>query len=257
MKTVIGDQPGRGRSGLRVQRPFPEAETRRPEARHERQHREGREAAEALAAACRRDRPGCGQGQLRRRLAALCRKGQHADEGRGHARSRDHRRTVERHPAGVGAAPRPDQAGRLFQQRPRAVLFGTDQLQAGVGHGRVHAEPGVRRCAAAARRAQDADLARCAGALHQRRALRARLGPRRPDVLGAGQGVDEVRAAPGDAGCDGHRRPRARAGRLRRRGARRQDDHHVDRQRRAHRAIQEEGCQHGGRRRARCCSTTC
>ena len=37
----------------------------------------------------------------------------------------------------------------------------------------------VRRSAAAARRAQDADLARRAGALHQRRALRARLGARR------------------------------------------------------------------------------
>ena len=69
--------------------------------------------------------------------------------------------------------------GDYFNNATRAVLFGKDQLQAGVGHGRVHAEPGVRRCAAAARRAQDADLARRAGALHQRRALRAGLDPRR------------------------------------------------------------------------------
>ena len=95
------------------------------------------------------------------------------------AHSRDHRRAPLRHPAGMGGAPRPDQARQLLQQRQRAVLLGDDQLQAGHGDVRVHAEPAVRRPAAAARRAQAPDLARRAGALHQRRALRARTG-RRP-----------------------------------------------------------------------------
>ena len=69
--------------------------------------------------------------------------------------------------------------GDYFNNAKVLFFSGTDQLQARAGDGRVHAEPRVRRPAAAARRAQDADLARRAGALRQRRALRARLGARR------------------------------------------------------------------------------
>ena len=46
------------------------------------------------------------------------------------------------------------EAGRLLQQRQGPVLLGHDQLQARAGHVRVHAEPRVRRPAAAARRAR-------------------------------------------------------------------------------------------------------
>ncbi len=104
--------------------------------------------------------------------------------------------------------------------------------------------------AAAARRAEDADVARHARALRQRRALRARLGADQRDVLGSRQGVDEVRAAPRAAGSDGGRRAGARAGRLRRGGTGGQDDHHVHGQRPAHRAVQGEGRQPRDRRLA-------
>ena len=104
--------------------------------------------------------------------------------------------------------------------------------------------------AAAARGAQAPDVARHAGALRQRRALRAGPGAAERDVVGAGQGMDEVRAAQGHAERDRHRGAGARTRRLRRRRAWRQDHRHLHRQRRADRAVQEEGRRHGDRRGA-------
>ena len=242
-------QPGRGRPGLRLRRTLSRAPLQRAAPRHQRQHGQGGQAPQALAGPRRRDRPRRGQGQLHGRLAPVRREGQRAHEGRGIARPGDHRRAPVGHPAGVGAAPRADQARQLLQQRQGAVLLGTDQLQAGAGDVRVHAEPAVRRPAAAARRAQDAHRPRLARALHQRRAPRARVDAGRADGLGTGQGVDPLHAAAGDAGGDRHRGPGPRARPLRRRRARAQGHRHVDGQRPPPRRVPRQERRHGRRRR--------
>ena len=246
-------QPGIEEPGFRVHHALPGPEVARATPGHRRQHRPRHQAAQALGPARRCDRPGRRQGQLPHRRAATDRGRQRPPAQDRHARSGDHRGAAGGHLPRVGGAPHPDRAGPLLRQRQRAVLLRHVELQAGDVDVGVHREPAVRRPAAAARRAQAADLAGRAGPVCQRRALRVRLDAAAGDPGRAAQAVDALRSRQGDA--EGHHGggAGARTRRFRPRGAGRQDDHHQQRQRRAPRALQGQRRQHGDRRLAGAC----
>ena len=223
-----GHQPGLGQGRLRDPGPFPGPDLRGTAAGREWQPGPRGQAVAGL--------PG-----PRRCRGSWLHRGCGPARGRGEWHPGHHRSPPRRHPAGMGLAPRPAAARRLLQQCQGAVLFGPGALQAGARHVRVHPEPGVRGPAAAARRAEAADLAREPRALRYRRALHPRV-----DAAGAaagqpGQGLDALRAEARHAGRHGHRRPGPRARRFRHRGAGGQDHRHLHRQRPPHRAVQAQG----------------
>ena len=188
----------------------------------------------------RRDRPRRGQGQLHGRLAALRREGQHAAEGRRHARARS--------PPAAGW-PTSCRSGRCATCRPSSATTSTTPTSCSSRAGPTTSSRrrcreytqnlAVRRPAAAARRAQAADLARHARALRERRALRARLDAR-PRVMSSAPVKEwtQLRAAKAMQEATVIVAPVHELDDFGARGARRQDHRHLHRQRRAHRAVQ-------------------
>ncbi len=258
MKTVVGISLGAGDQDFAFTHPVHGAPLQRPAPGHQRQHRQGGQAAEALA----EHADAIGLGVVKDSYTVGSRRYVEKDSAR-------MKGAVTRVPVTTGGrlgdilqewALRHVQiklgdyfnnakvlffSGRTNYKLALAMSEYTQNLQ--------FADPllqlGVPKLLTSL------DIAR---ALHQRRALRARLDAGRADGVGPGPGVDEVHAAQGDAGRD--RRSWRRSTSSTHFGAEelaRQDHHHLDGQRPAHRAFPGQGRPHGGRRLPRCCSTTC
>ncbi len=242
-------QSWRKQPGLRLHDHLPGREAAGAPDRQRRQPRPGDRAARGVGCARRCDRPRRRRRRPQRR-AARRRPRPRPHAARRGARAGDDRSAAGRHLPRVGGAPRPGAARPLLRQRQRAVLLRHRAPQAGDDVFRVHGQPAVRRSAASARHPQAADLARRARSVRARRAPRPGVAPARRAAGTAPGAVVAAGAAQGLAEGDRGRRSGARAGRLRHRGAGRQDRRHGDGQRRAHGALSRQGRRDGARRRA-------